>query len=343
MLVTTCPRCGKPTPARLASPAEILCAACGYDGPPSDDAAPSLLAAQRFLLGRDARDRQLTAARAKALTQNAPMVYSLLLAVACVPCGGSFAAMVSWSAAACGGPERFGGAVLAALPLAALLVYGARALSRIKRAQAELRAACAAVPPQRRGEPARCCFCGGPLPAGDAVVRCPFCASDNYADPAVVADLQGRETFDLSEYELAIARTEAAARSVTLDERKKAFARGLGIWFLAGYPAVVVTSLVSRIELSTASRGRYAFAPSADGDCLGRAGSGSGSDLDALVGKKVRLRHGGSGVVTRVYATLLGSFAVVSDSDGDSEKVDPFDLCTDPSSLHEEVHEGAAP
>lgn len=331
MLVTTCPRCGKPTPARLASPTEIVCSACGYDGPPTENAAPTLLAAREFLLGRDVRRRQLTDARARALSQNAPLVYGLIFAVASLPCAASFSWMLSWSRAACGGVERFGGAVLAALPLTALLVYGARSLRRIASAQRELRAACAAVPAETQGQPARCHLCGAPLPAGDAVVRCSFCGSDNYADPSAVAALAQRQTFDLAQFELAVARVESFASSVTLDEQKKAFVRGLGVWFLAGYPAVALVSFVARVELP-ARGGAYAFLPSEDGDCLARAPNGSGSDLGSLVGKRLRLRHGGSGVVTRVYATFLGSFAVVADADGNAEKVDPFDLCEDGAS-----------
>ncbi|MEO8798085.1 MAG: hypothetical protein ABI551_09390 [Polyangiaceae bacterium] len=330
MLVTNCPRCGKPTPARLASPNELRCLACGYDGPPAPSVVPTLQAAREFLFSRNVLDRQLTAARARALAQNAPLRFGLLFALTCVPFTASFLSMVSFSMNACGGIERFGSAAVSSLPLVGLCFYGVRALLRIKRAQDELRAACAALPPERQGEPALCHVCGGPLPAGDAVVRCSFCRADNYTDLAVISQLGGQQALDVTQYELGVARVEAFVKSVTFEEQKRALLRGLAVFFLAGYPAMMISQLMLRVELPTTYSGRYAFVTTPDGDCLAR--SPTGSNLSTLVGKRVRTRGGeprASGVVEKVYASFFGCFAVIVDSDGDSDKFDPLTLCDD--------------
>ncbi|MEO8877366.1 MAG: hypothetical protein ABI461_17360, partial [Polyangiaceae bacterium] len=330
MLVTSCPRCGKPTPARLASPDEIRCAVCGYDGPPSPDAAPTLLAARDFLLGRDARGRQLDEARARALSQNAPLLFGVLFVLASIPLtyelATTFHTLRDWS----GRNETYGGAVLATLLLIGVWIFGFRAFFRVKRAQDQLRKACAAVPPDRKGEPARCRVCGGPLAAGAAVVRCPFCATDNFSDLAAIGNLAERQSHDTVEYEFAVARAESLTQSVTFSEQTRALVLAIVVPILALWPMAVLTQILLRIQLPTNDRVRYAFTMTREGECVERATTTPGFALRDLVGKKVHARQGKSiftGLVARVYGSVLGDIAVVDDEDGYPTRLDPRSLC----------------
>ena len=330
MLVTTCPRCGKPTPARLASPDEVRCVACGYDGLPSPDAIPTLRAARDFLLGRDVRKRQLGDTRARALSQNAPLYFAVLFVVASVPCTYEFFAtfdtLRDWS----GRNRTYGGAVLATLMLVGVWIFGTSAFLRVKRAQADLRAACAALPPERQGDPARCRVCGGPLPAGDAVVRCPFCATDNYADPKLVSKLAERQSHDATEYEFAVARAESMTESITFEEEKRAIVRAVVVPLVALWPMSVLTEILLRIELPVNDHVHYAFGMTRDGECIARATSEPGSPLSALVGKHVHAHDGKKeylSVVDHVYGSVLGNIAVVKDDGGEARRLDPRSLC----------------
>ena len=330
MLVTNCPRCGKPTPARLASPDELVCAACGYDGPPSPDAAPTLHAAREFLLGRDVRKRQLDDARAKALSQNAPLLFAILFVLASVPCTYEFATTLhtlrDWS----GRNQTYGGAVLATLMLVAVWIFGIRAFFRIKRAQDELRAACAALPPERKGDPARCRVCGGPLPAGDAVVRCPFCATDNFSERDTIAKLEERQSHDAAEYEFAVARAETMTESIGFDQEVRALAIAIVVPIVAAWPMSVLTQILLQIELPVNDTVRYAFAMTRDGECVERAAGDPSFALSTLVGKQVHV-HAGKEVfstsVDHVYGSILGNIAVVMDEHRDPMRLDPRALC----------------
>ncbi|MGH7280905.1 MAG: hypothetical protein ACRELY_05225, partial [Polyangiaceae bacterium] len=330
MLVTSCPRCGKPTAARLASPDELRCAACGYDGPPSADAIPTLHAARDFLLGRDVRKRQLGDARARALSQNAPLLFAILFVLASFPCTYEFFAtfdtLRDWS----GRNQTYGGAVLATLILVSVWIFGIGAFFRVKRAQADLRAACAALPPERKGDPARCRVCGGPLPAGDAVVRCPFCATDNFADAKLVSKLAERQSHDAAEYEFAVARAESMTESVTFEEEKRALVRAIVVPIIALWPMSALTAILLRIELPVNDHVRYAFGMTRDGECVGRATPDAGFTLSSLVGKHVHAyedKREFLGVVDHVFGSALGNIAVVDDEHDDTRRLDPRSLC----------------
>jgi uncharacterized Zn finger protein (UPF0148 family) len=330
MLVTTCPRCGKPTPARLASPNEIVCAACGYDGPPSPEAASTLLAAREFLLSRNARSRQLDEARSRALAQNAPLLFGALFVLATVPLTYEFATTFStlrdWS----GRNSTYGGAVLGALLFVGIWIFGIRSFFRVKRAQEDLRAACAALPPERKGDPARCRVCGGPLPASNAVIRCPFCATDNFFDPDVLNELDERQSHDTAEYEFAVARAESLTQSVTLSEQTRALVLAIVVPVVALLPMAILTQILLRIELPTNDHVRYELAMTREGECIERATTTPGFTLSELIGKKVHAHDGKHvfvGSVDRVYGSVLGNITVVVDQDGDRKRLDPRALC----------------
>ncbi len=330
MLVTACPRCGKPTPARLASPDEIRCLACGYDGPPLPEAAPTLLAARQFVLERDARSRQLDDARARALSQNAPLLFAVLFVLASVPLTyelvTTLPTLMDWS----GRNQTYGGAVLAFVLFIGIWIFAVRAFFRVKSAQARLRAACAALPPERQGEPARCRVCGGPLPAGAAVVRCPFCATDNFSDLAAIDALEERETSDVLGYEFAVTRAEALTQSVTFSEQTRALAFAVGVPLVALWPMATLTQILLRIPLPANERIRYELAMTREGECVGRAIGDSGFALSELVGKRVHAHENGQtfiGVVDHVYGSVLGNIAVVADQSGYPSRLDPRALC----------------
>lgn len=330
MLVTTCPRCGKPTPARLASPGEILCGACGYDGPPLPEASPTLFAAREFLLGRDARNRQLDEARARGLAQNAPLLFAVLFVLATIPLTYEFATTLHTLADWSGRNQTYGGAVLASLLLVGIWIFGIRAFFRVKRAQDRLRAACAALPPERQGDPARCRVCGGPLPAGEAVVRCPFCATDNFSDPKALGKLEERQSHDAVEYEFAVARAESNTQSVTFDEQTRALKFAVVVPVFALWPMSVLTQILLRIPLPVNDHVRYELVMTRDGECIERATTNPGFKLSNLVGKKVHAhldKTTFTGSVERVYGSVLGNIAVVVEDDGFPHRLDPRALC----------------
>ena len=331
MLVTNCPRCGKPTPARLASPDELVCASCGYDGPPSPDAAPTLHAAREFLLGRDVRKRQLDETRARALAQNAPLLFAILFVLASIPCTYEFAStwhtLRDWS----GRSQTYGGAAAATVMLIAVWIFGIYGFLRVKRAQDQLRAACAALPPERKGDPARCRVCGGPLPGGDAVVRCRFCEADNFADPKLVERLEERLSHDAADYELAVARAESMSESEGFNQEIRAVLVAIVIPIFAAWPMSVLTQIMLRIELPQNGAVRYAFSMTRDGECVERASGEPSFGLSALVGKRVHVHDGArayDSIVDEVYGSILGNIAVVRDPNEDPQRLDPRSLCS---------------
>ncbi|MEO8801298.1 MAG: hypothetical protein ABI551_25625, partial [Polyangiaceae bacterium] len=303
--------------------------ACGYDGPPLPEATPTLLAARQFVLERDARSRQLDDARARALSQNAPLLFAVLFVLASVPLTyelvTTLPTLLDWS----GRNQTYGGAVLAFVLFIGIWIFGVRAFFRVKSAQARLRAACAALPPERKGEPARCRVCGGPLPAGAAVVRCPFCATDNFSDPAALDTLEERETSDVLGYEFAVTRAEALTQSVTFSEQTRALVFAVGVPLVALWPMATLTQILLRIPLPVNARVRYELAMTREGECVERASGDSGFALSELVGKRVHAQENGQpfiGVVDHVHGTVLGNIAVVAD-DGYPHRLDPRSLC----------------
>lgn len=283
------------------------------------------------MLARDARSRQLGDARARALSQNAPLLFAILFLVAIVPLTyellTTLPTLLDWS----GRNETYGGAVLAFVLFIGIWIFGVRAFLRVERAQARLRAACAALPPERRGEAARCRVCGGPLPAGTAVIRCPFCATDNFSGPTVLGALGEHETSDVLGYELALSRAEALTRSVTFREQTVALVVAVAVPVVAAWPMATLTQILLRIALPTNDRIHYELSMTREGECVGRASDGSGFVLSELVGKRVQAYLDDTsftGVVTRVHGSVLGNIAVVTAAGGGPPfRLDPRALC----------------
>jgi hypothetical protein len=361
LLVTTCPRCGKPTPARLASPREILCAACGYDGPPNEAEGKTIEAAREYVLAQNANARQLDEARVNALQRNSPALFAILFAAVSVPSAymlaGRLHNLTGWRARGPGYATALGSLILFGISCG----VGISGFLRIKRNQDRLRTAFAANPPVRDGEPASCRVCGGPLPVGGPVVRCTFCETDNYADLAVISKLAARQAHDAAEHERALEATIAFAQSVTTVEQKRTLYYTLLVPVIALWPLSVLTQILLRISWSADNRAYYATAMTRDGECIGRiidddeghkrifvsysddehysydAEEREAVTASSFIGARVRAmgdgdvdKGGWDGMITAIYGSPLGNVAVVNDSSGDFPvRVDLRTLCLD--------------
>ncbi|HEX7665924.1 MAG TPA: hypothetical protein VF407_15460, partial [Polyangiaceae bacterium] len=360
MLVTPCPRCGKPTPARLATPDALRCDACGYAGPPPPPARDAMLAARAHLEARDVRARQISSAVRSASLGWRTALLVLTFVVSSLPTLYFFAIVMghlirpdqrqldlttTWSAF---------------LSLLAGWTIGAMLLAKHRRDQKAIRRLIAAVPSARVGEPAACRVCGADLPAGSALVRCTFCGTDNWADDRAIRKLDAREASDVGAFEKDLAKeTSSVAEGIARSEKRllvAAFVLPLGILALVSFG---LAPLATHVESTLDDQLKYTSAATRDGECVGVPVHPSDDDpswtLDrgtrrfeppsslgtrwpewftasALVGKPVHLdaendHHEVAATVTKVYGSPIGNLALVHTSDGRDLRVDLRDLC----------------
>lgn len=355
MLVTRCSRCGKPARASLATPDAIRCDACGYSGPPADDAKPILRAARDHLIAQDARARQVSASRQEALTRGGAKLFAAIFFVASLPCDAVFFGAIRRSFASSGPHPSAAAVVMACFTFALLWAIGGFGYAAIKRAQKQLRAACAAVPPARVGDPAMCRVCGGDLAAGGAFVRCGFCGTDNFADARVIATLEKRETDDASDYALSLSREVTSTREIASGAAKLAPIVAVVVPIGCLILLSAITPLLERIERPLDDSVRYAIAMTRDGECIGHPIAGDDGDYEfefgvrtefpgkmgksspptfsaaTLVGKEMRAFLDGAtpefvGTVERVYGSPVGNLAILKNG-ADSVRVDVRALC----------------
>lgn len=280
MLVAECPRCGRPTPARLASPDVLTCPACGWNGPPEADAAAHLTAARDALVNGDARARQMSAAKRRALTRNDGLVFALVFAACSVPSVAILAAMARdyarWHATS----ERRGGLVTVALVFAAMWLVGALALRGVRARQRALRAACAATPPVRVGGAARCRLCGADLPATDAVTRCAYCGADNLADPALTRSLDVGRGHDVARWREVLDADARILSRATADANAVLFGAALLVPIAFAFAIGSLTVLVAKIERPVDDDARYVSVATRGGECVGRLPSDATLPID---------------------------------------------------------------
>lgn len=214
MLAVRCSRCGAPTPIALASDT-YQCAHCGAAAAHTPQALHQIAAARALLFGVGARSRQLSGAQSAALRWSSAMIglyFAVMLAFLAVFAG--CAACVGASVGDDGPPEALwwiGG--LAVLPIVIFVAGGLIGLPAQLSARKKLERSCAASPPARPGEPARCHVCGGPVAAqgARAVARCSYCAADNIMTPRAVALAANRAVLDISDYENAVRQATRSA------------------------------------------------------------------------------------------------------------------------------------
>lgn len=165
------------------------------------------------VLGQSAaRDRQFRGLRGAAAASASGTVTTLVAATACIA---TLSAVFARKLAPSSSPHPW---IIPAFAVLLTLLVAAPALMATLRTGRRLRDVARALPPLSPGEPSACRVCGGPV-RGMGVVRCPFCASDNVVDAAVLAragEAQRDEAYDLEE--------EVRAQSAALSE-----ARGLGL------------------------------------------------------------------------------------------------------------------
>lgn len=185
MAYLVCPRCGSAAHVRLAPPAALRCAACGYVGPPRPDDAAVLrvladeLSATQHQLDQLTSHQRSFLLKGRASLQQAYAVTALLLGYVALY---AMNLVRAWGRHG-GSLESIGG--LALVGVVASLIIGLwlwRFAARIARAEAQL----GATPPLATGAPPACRLCGGDLPVAGparALVDCRFCRAQNLHIP----------------------------------------------------------------------------------------------------------------------------------------------------------------
>lgn len=357
MLVTPCPRCGKPTPARLATPEKLRCDACGYDGPPPDAARASIEAARSHLQERDVRTRQISEAVRRASLGWRTALLVAIFVVACLPTLALLAEVLVHLAHPDDKQLDLSVTWSAFFSFLVGWLIGATLLRKHRRDQRAIRRAISAVPSRRIGESAACRICGADLPADSTIVRCRFCSADNYADARTIGRIEKREATDVAAYEKDLAIETSSAAQDMADRGKMllvlAFVMPIGIlvFFDLGL-APLAKHLEGQLDTSTV----YASAMSRDGECVGipilengaytldfgsnrfESPASLGPNFpptfraDALIGKRVRVNadNDGSdvtGVVEKAYGSPLGNLVLVRAQNGREVRIDVRGTC----------------
>ncbi|MGH7284352.1 MAG: hypothetical protein ACRELY_22725, partial [Polyangiaceae bacterium] len=350
MLVTKCPRCGKPTSASLATPDRIACEWCGYAGAPSDDAKPILKAARDHLDAQDFRKRQIDDGKQRALKRSDDLFFAAIFAICSLPCTAVVVGVIHRLVSPGGQRPSAAAAVTSFVAFGVMCFLGAGGFLAVRRAQRRLRAACAAIPPARLGDSAKCRVCGGDLAAGGAIVRCRFCGTDNWANTSSIRSMEKREAADAASFEHALAVEVSATKDVAAGATKLApvFAVLVPLGFLILLDQM--TPLLQHVELSLDDTVRYTSAMTRDGECIGHPVVGeSGSyvfefgvrtefpgnlgksapptfSATTLVGRDMRAYVSATeeitGRVERVFGSPVGNLAMVNGT-----RVDVRGLC----------------
>jgi hypothetical protein len=215
MLAVDCASCGGVVTLELASDL-TRCGFCDHRAALPPAAAQRVLAARQLLATLDASKRQLSGAQQRALAWSGAIqgCFIALLVVFLLPLlglAGLFAYIfavqgeVSWGVLVWLIMPSF-------LPLVVLLLPGMAYNVVLRGRRRRLERACAAVPPDRPGQPARCHVCGGMLAAAGprGIARCGYCSADNLVTERAMAASARARAKDSNEIE-AYVRTEAAA------------------------------------------------------------------------------------------------------------------------------------
>ena len=263
----------------VAEPERIRCGACGFDGAPAPEVSARLHEAQGALAQEDARARQLGDLQRRAVALG-PRAELLLLGVIAL-FEGPFLLMIFSSIAqglAGSGEEAkrqlVGGCSYVPTVLV-LTALGFVAFRQLRKMRLALEASCAAVPPGRPGEPARCHVCGGPVaPRGvEAVTRCGYCQADNIVDPRVLdAQAQSRRA-EVTSY---AGEVTAQARALTTAGKHRAFAWVAAVPLctcLCGCPNIFLGYQLGLAESPTA-RCENVLATTPQGRCVGQLRDG---------------------------------------------------------------------
>jgi hypothetical protein len=318
MLATRCVECGAPVPASLATPNQIQCRYCGYQGEPSAEAVTHMNAAAAMIATRAAELRQLSGRQQRALGVSSPIVLTLSLLGAAL-----YFTPVTWVLAYFARHLVSSGTAGLMVTLSASLMAVPLLLGvvRVWWNHRSLRKACTAAPPEAPGEPSRCHVCGAPLTpeAGKVVARCAFCQADNFIAPALVEAQRRNLVVVVDQFEAEVdRRSSAASRGVgrilmflgvsTLVAPMLGVAAVKGLELYAVYrPAEYVlipqygATCIARVHHTELGRRSYNFSPSEplfNDDAIPWVGSRKTVFRDALVGRKVIVGGGMEGTIT---------------------------------------------
>jgi hypothetical protein len=351
MLAIDCASCGGVVTLEIASDL-TRCGFCGHQAPLPPAAAQRVLAARELLATLDASKRQLSGAQQRALAWSGAIqgCFIALLVAFVLPLLG-LAGLFAYIFATQG--EVSWGVIVwlilpSFLPLVVLLLPGMAYNVVLRGRRKRLERACAAVPPDRPGQPARCHVCGGLLAAAGprGVARCGYCCADNLVtDSAMAASAQVHEK-DSREIETYV-RAEAASVG------------GFGMGGMLLLPLVAIAAPIAsvvlwfgaivaaaQIEGPVDTSVQMAWAQTAKGVCLVRYDPANHRDISAvedgrpfdgttLVGQRVSLaaHDGGArlvGDVKRAYSSPLLPDAVyiVTEVGADTDRREAFaDVC----------------
>jgi hypothetical protein len=245
VLAAHCPNCGADNPVSVAEPQRYTCYYCKYDGPPQADVGRRLEQAAEVVADLDQRKLQLSYQQQRALETGASsrVIYVGILVVVTLP-------SVLLAKTCSAGPSFvFGwiGPLLVYGPVVAVLVLGGLGLRSMLRSRHGMEDACAAVPPQAPGSPARCHVCGAPLmPEPEAAcARCAYCKADNIVAQSVLARMKSRQKRVFHAYADAVRQKEQALDRVTV----RATSRLLAVALAAPLLSVVVVTTIAVYSL----------------------------------------------------------------------------------------------
>jgi hypothetical protein len=245
VLAAHCPNCGAANPVSVAEPQRYACQYCKYDGPPQADVSRRLEQAAEVVADLDQRKLQLSYQQQRALESGASsrVIYAGMLVVVTLP-------SVVLAKTCSSGPSFVSGwlgPLLVYGPIVSVLVFGGLGLRSMLRSRHGLEEACAAIPPQEPGMPARCHVCGAPLtPEPDAVcARCFFCKADNVVAQPVLARMKSRQKQVFHAYADVVRQEEQALDGVTV----RATSRLLAAAFAGPLLSVVVVTTIAIYSL----------------------------------------------------------------------------------------------
>lgn len=285
MLATECPNCGAPSRVSLVQPDRMSCRHCGYGGAPPPDVQAHLSAAARALHHIDVRRRQLTALQRRTLLSAGlgKALFLVVLVLLTLPFGTCAMTCTRMSDSV----QTWAVVLLGFGPLAIVLAAGALGVWLIGRRRRQLEDACVAAPPLAPGEPAGCRVCGADLVVGAdrGIVRCPYCQADNIVSPEAMARRASSSATATGVFEQQVRQQAASLHLVTGTATFIVLLAALAAPFVVVVVALVVGSVLMKVEGPADETVDYAFADTESGRCVGELVRASGGGLVIRLGK----------------------------------------------------------
>jgi DNA-directed RNA polymerase subunit RPC12/RpoP len=202
-----CPNCGAPTPLAL-NVDKVDCNYCDYIGELSPEDRQRIEAAKVVLHQSQAHQRQLTAQQRRALARvstirDGGVILVSFVGIKALLFVAPFVLLMVLALVIGFSLDSIYLFCMTALPISLLfllvLVPSGAWFRRLNSQLKEVEFACAAIPPGRKGYPAKCYVCGGNLVSEGVqlVVRCSYCEADNLVAPKMLQTVGAVRKWDL--------------------------------------------------------------------------------------------------------------------------------------------------